>query len=666
MLREAVPGEERGATLDLAPGHPLETGSQPAPPAGVPWRALVVGVLVLPLLTHFGHLSYIIAQSAVWTAQTLLRGPVVLLFLLACWTIAWRRISPRLARYLCLSPAEMILVYLMVTVGTALAGECWAIHVVPGLAGMPAYQAATAHPEWSAWLHDTPRWFFVQDPAVVRAIHLGRSSLYLPANLRALAVPVAAWSALMVSLAFFTQCLSQLVRRQWIHRERLSFPLVYLPMTLVTTEGPNAWWRSRLLWAGVAVAGGIEVINGLNYLYPAVPYLPVKVTEFPAAPDRPWSGLGPIWVAFYPWVIGLGFMVPQEVTFSLWFFFWVSRLQDMVAMMMGVRPEGGYAPSLPPYHLHQETGAFLAMGAMLLWRARRDLTGAWGQARNPANRRATIGLLASVVAVMIWAGAARIPLLLAAGFLAVYGLFSVVLGRLAAESGGPSSFPPLSTHETIGLMSSLDRVPQAALVSFGWWQNLGGQVTDGLMPHQVTGARLAEDVGAERWPHLALAAGAVAGVLTGIWSLLHLYFHYGIMSAEVRGWPARDAPQAAFRFIHDWLHEPMTVPAGKQIAFLAGGAVAAALVWLRQAFVAWPLHPIGYAVAGNWGMQEVWCPFFMAWLFKVAALRGGGIRLYRALLPFFLGLLLGDLLVPMGWSVIGLLTGQQMYLSFPH
>ena len=88
--------------------------------------------------------------------------------------------------------------------------------------------------------------------------------------------------------------------------------------------------------------------------------------------------------------------------------------------------------------------------------------------------------------------------------------------------------------------------------------------------------------------------------------------------------------------------------------------------WLRQTFASWPLHPIGFAVAGNWGMQEVWCPFFVAWLIKVTTLRGGGIRLYRALLPFFLGVLLGDFLIPMGWAVIGLLTGQQMYLSFPH
>jgi hypothetical protein len=651
---------------EAIPSARPEASPRQEPPPGAPWRALLVGTLLLPLLTHFGHLSYLVAQSAVWTAETLLRGPVVLLFLLACWSLAWRRISPRLARLLALSRKEMILIYLMTTVGTALAGECWAIHVVPGLAGAAAYQAATSHPEWAGWLGDTPRWFFVQDPEVIRAIHLGNSSLYRAANLRALAVPVAAWGVLMIALALYTQCLAQLVRRQWIDRERLAFPLVYLPMTLVEIEGPHAWWRSRPFWLGVALAGTIELVNGLNYLYPAVPYLPVKLTQFSAAPDRPWSGLGSVWVAFYPWVIALGYMVPQEVTFSLWFFFWVSRLQDLVVTMIGLRAEGGYAPTLPPYHTHQETGAFLVMGALLLFRARREIAAGWTRARQPLHRRALFWLSGSIAVILLWAEAARIPMLLAGGFLIVYGLFSIVLGRLAAESGGPSSFPPLSTHETLALMGHLDRFSQSSLVTFGWWQNLGAQVTDDLLPHQITGARLAEEVGAARWLHVALAVGAVAGVLTGIWSLLDIYFHYGIMSAHVREWPVRTAPQATYKFIQTWLHGPPKVPLGQLIAFLAGGAVAALLIGLRQTYASWPLHPIGYAVAGNWGMQEVWCPFFIAWLIKVTVLRAGGIRLYRVLLPFFLGVLLGDFLIPMGWAALGLLSGQQMYLSYPH
>jgi hypothetical protein len=632
----------------------------------VPWRALIVGTVILPLLTHFGHLSYIIAQSAVWTAETLLRGPVVLLCLLAVWSLVWRRASPRLARYLALTRAELILVYLMVTVGTALAGECWAIHVVPGLAGTAAYQAATGQPKWAAWLGDTPRWFFVQDPAVVSAIHYGQSSLYLPANLRALAVPVAAWSALMLALALFTQSLSEMVRRQWIHRERLSFPLIYLPMTLVDTEGPQAWWRSRVFWAGMATAGIPETINGLNYLFPTFPYIPLKVTQFPAAPDLPLSGLGPVWVAFYPWVIAVGFFVPLEVTFSLWLFFWLARVQDLVVTMMGIRSGGGYAPSVPPYHLHQMAGAFLMMGLMLLWRARRDFAGMWRKAQEGPNRRTLFWLVASVGAALVWAAAAHIPLPLAGGFLAVYGLFSVVLGRLAAESGGLASPAPLSIHETVTLMQSVNDVPQRALVTFGWWQNVGTHLSDDLMPHQINGARMAEEVGAERWLHLMLAAGAVVGVVTGIWSLLHLYFHYGIMSAEVRGWPARTAPQDTFRFIDNWVNGHVEIPPGRLVAFLVGGAVAVVLTWLRQTYVGWPLHPIGYAVASNWGMQEVWCPFLIAWLIKATTMRFGGIRLYRAMLPFFLGVILGDFLVPLGWAAIGVWTGQQMYLAYPH
>jgi hypothetical protein len=71
-------------------------------------------------------------------------------------------------------------------------------------------------------------------------------------------------------------------------------------------------------------------------------------------------------------------------------------------------------------------------------------------------------------------------------------------------------------------------------------------------------------------------------------------------------------------------------------------------------------------VAGHFAMQQLWCPFFVAWLVKLLTMRFGGIRTYRALLPFFLGAILGDYLVPMGWAVVGLLSGQQMYLSYPH
>jgi hypothetical protein len=57
----------------------------------------------------------------------------------------------------------------------------------------------------------------------------------------------------------------------------------------------------------------------------------------------------------------------------------------------------------------------------------------------------------------------------------------------------------------------------------------------------------------------------------------------------------------------------------------------------------WPLHPFGYALANTYTMESVWLPFFIAWLFKVTALRYGGGSFYRASIPFFLGLIAGDL-----------------------
>jgi hypothetical protein len=55
-----------------------------------------------------------------------------------------------------------------------------------------------------------------------------------------------------------------------------------------------------------------------------------------------------------------------------------------------------------------------------------------------------------------------------------------------------------------------------------------------------------------------------------------------------------------------------------------------------------------------------------AWAIKKCVLHYGGMPLYRAVRPFFLGLILGDYIVPTLWAIWGLLINAQMYMSFPH
>ena len=55
-----------------------------------------------------------------------------------------------------------------------------------------------------------------------------------------------------------------LIRRQWINHERLTYPLVVLPveMTGGTAGGTGGFYADRLLWYGFAVAAAIDILNG--------------------------------------------------------------------------------------------------------------------------------------------------------------------------------------------------------------------------------------------------------------------------------------------------------------------------------------------------------------------------------------------------------------------
>ena len=65
------------------------------------------------------------------------------------------------------------------------------------------------------------------------------------------------------------------------------------------------------------------------------------------------------------------------------------------------------------------------------------------------------------------------------------------------------------------------------------------------------------------------------------------------------------------------------------------------LALMRTRFLWWPFHPVGYVMANTPTMKNTWTPFMIAWLVKAWVLRYGGAKLYRRLLPFFLGLIVG-------------------------
>ena len=95
-----------------------------------------------------------------------------------------------------------------------------------------------------------------------------------------------------------------------------------------------------------------------------------------------------------------------------------------------------------------------------------------------------------------------------------------------------------------------------------------------------------------------------------------------------------------------------------------GASVMGLLMFMRQRFLWWPLHPLGFPVALTWPLRYDWFAIFIAWLAKSLVLRYGGVRLYRILLPFFLGLILGEFFISGFWSIVDGITGVSGHVIF--
>ena len=79
------------------------------------------------------------------------------------------------------------------------------------------------------------------------------------------------------------------------------------------------------MWIGFSIAALISIVNLLHSIYPVIPYIPIK---------RQGIG-GGIRASFYPFVIGMSFMMPRDLLFSCWAFFWLYKIELMVGDMMG-------------------------------------------------------------------------------------------------------------------------------------------------------------------------------------------------------------------------------------------------------------------------------------------------------------------------------------------
>ena len=146
-----------------------------------------------------------------------------------------------------------------------------------------------------SWRH-LPPWLTFNDETSLTGFYDGENTIYRMENLKGWLRPILWWTIFLTVLIWVMICLNIFLRRQWIERERLTYPIVQLPLEMTRLDG--RLFRSRMMWLGFAIAGGINVINGFHVLFPEIPEIPVRHAELGQYfTQKPWKSIG--WTPVY-------------------------------------------------------------------------------------------------------------------------------------------------------------------------------------------------------------------------------------------------------------------------------------------------------------------------------------------------------------------------------
>ena len=369
--------------------------------------------------------------------------------LMGRWKPRWR-----------LSQPQLLLTYVVLAVGTAASGF-WYTQALPTVAGYMTWfgtpatlggPTLTPGIDLSSAVNVLPTWLIVKDRAALQAFYEGADETTSAAGY---------WHAWLYTMSFWVfffavfvgvvLCLSVLLRRQWSDRERLNFPLTQVPLAM--TDPGTPLYRNRLLWIGIALAGSIDAINNLAMIYPAMPSLYTGYRDLASTLNTfgfPWSQIqwGAFGFSFYPFVVGLGFLMPLDMLFSFWFFYLFWNAIRLGVAALGYPYPGTGADAVFPYIPDQVQGGYLALGLMALWASRKDFRYALRQLLHreppdPAYReavsypRALLGAVAGSLALVAMLTMAGSPWLVSAAFVAGFLIISVSIARLRAEFGAP-------------------------------------------------------------------------------------------------------------------------------------------------------------------------------------------------------------------------------------
>ena len=592
-----------------------------------------------------------------------LYDPGVLFCAFAITAMAANTILAASGRDLALNRSELIVIYIMLLVVASVStmGLCEAI--LPAISGFFYY--VNPENQWQTVLFPhLPAEVLVDDGNDNTAFFEGSGAGYsVPWQLWAR--PMALWGIFLLALYMTMVSIVVILRRQWMDRERLSYPLVQAAQAMIrgeTSDGlVNPFFRSRVMWAGASLPILVGLFIGLNKYVGTFPIIPTAWT----IPIPYGQSLN---MTFSFAVVGFSYLIGPDIAAGIWGFALLSKVEKMFFVAHGVtKQQDMWGVRVTELMNYQGLGALLVFVAIGLWVAREHLAqvgrrflGLDSELTDDdeimSYRAAVLGVLLGSATMVGWLAWLGTPLWASLLFVVlVMGIFTG-LTRVVAESGVAAIITPMNAPDFMmfGLGSNLVGLQGIANFSLGYIFLADLRVF--FMGVVATGLKLIEGMSRQsrRTVFRAILIALFVGVAGSLFTVLELSYRDGGINSSA--WFFKNLPMRIGN-VATGAMEPVGVY-WPGMGFLGmGGAGMLLLTWVRQRLLWWPLHPLGFPIMTSWVVDWMWFSVFFAWMVKVTILKYGGAALFTRSRDFFLGMLVGRMLISGGWLVVDYLTG---------
>jgi len=576
-------------------------------------------------------------------------------------------------------PAELLSIWCITVAGMSIASSSYLRYFYTMLAGLPSFVGT--HPTVQGKvLVNLPDWMFPSkdmSAEVVRGFIYGSSEVS-SVPWREWLKPTFLWCLFFGCMFWMMFCLTTLFRKQWVENERLSFPLVQLPLELCRSSAKGgvfpALFSRKVFWVGVFIPVVIHGLNGemarlglkgffpVPFLMTLSPYLGLPTGSFGAD------------LNIYFSVIALGFLLTKETTFSLWFFYlFFAVFETKVAAQSGVVLNIWH-----PFTTNQILGAYIVFAVGLLWQARRHLRTVFkagltfSRSEDDANElmsypAAVWGLVVSVGGIILWSfiAAEGHGLLWAMASCIIWIVVLLVISRVIAQTGllfvQCTFAAPHMILKNFAMAHMIN--PRAYAVSVVQGAIIW-DIREIMMPNVINNMKIAnvQKLSAKKLFRAMVIALVVVFVCASLSYQKLAYLEGSVNWADK--WGAQSTPRIVGNHISQSMIQTFPMP-GTHLGLLLGAGITAVLTVLRGVSFWWPLSAIGLLFAGTYPMRKMWFSIFLSWLLKWLVMKYGGGKAYRNVRNMCLGMLMGDAIMAGFWTFVGLNLGEKIYSLMP-